>query len=139
MLKRPALERSHLKATVSFEVLLNFGAFRLLPFRIVNIDNKQNIDNKIQNYVHEIYSSGCFSLINKPTRITSTSATSLDLIYSNSPQKILVKVRLDWTRSNAKRRLATFANLREWSLTSLAEVANPRKWLLIFVTSRFIG
>ena len=29
-----------------------------------------------------------------------------------------IKVRLDW--SNAKRRLATFANLCEWSLTSLA-------------------
>ena len=35
-----------------------------------------------------------------------------------------VKVRLDWTRSNAKRRLATFANLREKSITSLAKVAN---------------
>ena len=49
------------------------------------------------------------------------------------------KVRLDWTRSNAKRRLTTFAYLREWSLTSLAKVANLRKWLLIFVTGRFIG
>ena len=35
-----------------------------------NVDlSKQNIDNKIQQYVNEIYSSGCFSLINKPTKI----------------------------------------------------------------------
>ena len=54
-----------------------------------NIDiSKQNIDNKIQNYVNEIYSSGCFSLINKPTRITSTSATTLNHIYSNSLQLV---------------------------------------------------
>ena len=50
-----------------------------------------------------------------------------------------VKVRLDWTRSNVKRRLATFVNLREWSLTSLAKVANLRNWLLIFATCRFMG
>ena len=56
-----------------------------------NIDiSKQNIDNKIQNYVNEIYSSGCFSLINEPTRITSTSATTLNHIYSNSLRKISV-------------------------------------------------
>ena len=52
--------------------------------------SKQNIDNKIQNYVNEIYSSGCFSLINKPTRITTTSATTLDHIYSNSLQNFSV-------------------------------------------------
>ena len=36
-----------------------------------------------------------------------------------------VKVRLDWTRSNAKQREATVGDLREW--------------LLIFATGRFIG
>ena len=56
-----------------------------------NIDiSKQNIDNKIRNYVNETYSSGCFSLIKKPTKITSTSATTLDHIYCNSLQKISV-------------------------------------------------
>ena len=56
-----------------------------------NIDiSKKNIDNKIQNYVNEINSSGFFFLINKPTRITSTSVTTLDHIYSNSLQKISV-------------------------------------------------
>ena len=44
--------------------------------------------------------------------------------------------RLD--ASNAKRRLAS-GDLREWSLTSLAKVANLRKWLLIFATGHFIG
>ena len=39
----------------------------------------------------------------------------------------IFKVRLDWTRSNANRRLATFTNLREWSLTSLAKVGNLRE------------
>ena len=39
-----------------------------------------------------MYLSGCFSLINKPTRIISTSATILDRPYldSNSLQKIFV-------------------------------------------------
>ena len=45
-----------------------------------------------------------------------------------------LKVRFDWTQSNAKRTLATFANLREWSITSLAKVANLREWLQIFAT-----
>ena len=65
------------------------NTFVLMGDYNINI-SKQNIDNKIQNYVNEIYSSGCFSLINKPTRITTTSATTLDHIYSNSLQKFSV-------------------------------------------------
>ena len=65
--------------------------------------------------------------------------TALIVLQYGVITKIDIKVRLDWTRSNAKRRLATFANLREWSITSLAKVANLRKWLLIFATGRFIG
>ena len=45
-------------------------------------------------------------------------------------------------RLNAKQRKAKVGdlrNLREWSITSLAKVANLRKWLLIFATGRFIG
>ena len=48
-------------------------------------------------------------------------------------------MRLDLMQSNAKRRLAIFTKLREWSLTSLAKVANLGEWLLIFVTGHFIG
>ena len=52
--------------------------------------SKQNIDNKIQNHANKLYLSECFSLINKSTRITSTSATSLDHICSNSLKKFSV-------------------------------------------------
>ena len=58
--------------------------------------------------------------------ITNTCAQSF--LHKQHTVKIkFIKVRLDWTRSNAKRRLATFANLREWSITSLAKVANLRE------------
>ena len=56
-----------------------------------NIDlSKQNTNNKVTNYLNELHSAGCYSLINKPTRITDTSATTLDHIYSNSLHKISV-------------------------------------------------
>ena len=56
-----------------------------------NIDlSKQNTNNKVTNCLNELYSAGCYSLINKPTRITETYATTLDYIYSNSLHKISV-------------------------------------------------
>ena len=56
-----------------------------------NIDlSKQNTNNKVTHYLNELHSAGCYSLINKPTRITDTSATTLGHIYSNSLHKISV-------------------------------------------------
>ena len=47
-----------------------------------NIDlSKQNTNNQVTDYLNELYSAGCYSLINKPTRKTDTSATTLDHIY----------------------------------------------------------
>ena len=60
----------------------------LRPFVVLgdyNIDlAKQNNDFKVNDYLNEVYSSGGYSLITKPTRFTSTSATNLDHIYSNA-------------------------------------------------------
>ena len=57
-----------------------------------NIDlSKQNTNNKVTNYLNKLYSAGCYSLINKPTRIIDTSAMTLDHIYSNSLHKISVR------------------------------------------------
>ena len=42
----------------------------------------------MRNYINEVYSSGCCSLINKPTRITSISSTILDYVYTNSSEKV---------------------------------------------------
>ena len=54
-----------------------------------NIDvGKQNSDSKVSDYLNDIYSAGSYLLINKPTRITSTSSTTLDHIYSNHANKI---------------------------------------------------
>ena len=50
----------------------------------------KNTNNKVTDYLNELYSAGCYSVINKPTRITDTSATTLDHIYSNSLHKISV-------------------------------------------------
>ena len=56
-----------------------------------NIDLfEQNTNNKVTNYLNELYSVGCYSLINKSIRITVTSATTLDRIYSNSLHKMCV-------------------------------------------------
>ena len=56
-----------------------------------NIDlSKQTSDTKVCNYINEIFSSGCYSLINKPTRINSTSATTLDHVYTNSLHRVAV-------------------------------------------------
>ena len=52
--------------------------------------SKQTSDTKVCNYINKIYSSGCYSLINKPTRITTTSATTLDHVYTNSFHKVAV-------------------------------------------------
>ena len=50
-----------------------------------NIDlKKQNIDSKISDY----YSSGRYLLINKPTRLTPKSSTTLDHIYTNQIKKV---------------------------------------------------
>ena len=49
-----------------------------------NIDLfKQASDIKSRSYLNDIYSAGCYSLTDKPTRIASTSETLLDHIYSN--------------------------------------------------------
>ena len=54
-----------------------------------NIDlAKQNNDFKVNDYLNEVYSTGGYSLITKPTRFTSTSATNLDHIYSDAIQNL---------------------------------------------------
>ena len=44
----------------------------------------------MRNYINEVYSSGCCSLINKPTRITFISSIILDYVYTNSSEKVRV-------------------------------------------------
>ena len=54
-----------------------------------NIDlAKENNDFKVNDYLNEVYSTGGYSLITKPTRFTSTSATNLDHIYTNAIQNL---------------------------------------------------
>ena len=58
-------------------------AFILMGDYNINL-SKQTTNNKATNYLNELYSAGCYSLINKPTRITVTSATTLDHLYQLS-------------------------------------------------------
>ena len=49
-----------------------------------NIDaSKQAINAKVDKYLNDIYAAECCSLINIPTRLTSTTASTLDHIYTN--------------------------------------------------------
>ena len=47
---------------------------------------KFNLASNITDYVNSLYSVGCNVCINKPTRVTSDSATCIDHIYSNLHQ-----------------------------------------------------
>ena len=72
------------------------------PFVVLgdyNIDlAKQNDDFKVNDYLNEVYSTEVYSnevysnevysLITKPARFTSTSATILDHIYTNAIQNL---------------------------------------------------
>lgn len=51
-----------------------------------NVDLLKHQNN---SYVDSVYAEGCFCLIDKPTRITSHSATLLDHVYSNILEKTL--------------------------------------------------
>ena len=74
-----------------------------------NIDlSKQTSDTKVCNYINEIFSSGCYSLINKPTRINSTSATTLDHVYTNSLHRVAVAGVLILDISGYIRRWASY-------------------------------
>jgi len=42
-----------------------------------------NSNNKVNDYINSIYSCGAQCIITKPTRITETSATVIDHIYTN--------------------------------------------------------
>ena len=69
----------------------NFSNQAFILMGDYNIDlSKQNTNNIVTNYLNELYSPGCYSLINKSTRITDTSETTLDHIYSNSLHKTSV-------------------------------------------------
>ena len=53
-----------------------------------NIDlSKINSDVKVKNYLGDLYSAGCYSLINVTTRISPTCTSTLDHIYTNSINK----------------------------------------------------
>ena len=55
-----------------------------------NIDiTKFNLVSPVTNYVNSLFSVGCNFHIDKPTRITSSSASCIDHVYSNIPTECL--------------------------------------------------
>ena len=44
---------------------------------------KHETKRSIDNYINTLYSEGCINIIDKPTRITETTATLLDHMYTN--------------------------------------------------------
>ena len=88
----------------------------------------------------------CLKILN--TKVTKTESDQNLLTPFDVKKRIDVDVkgafRLDAKQREAKvgdlrQPSPTFANLREWGITSLAKVANLREWLLIFATGRFLG
>ena len=49
----------------------------------INYDKTDNLHN-ILSYANHLHSVGCVQLINKPTRITTTSSSTIDHIYTSS-------------------------------------------------------
>ena len=49
---------------------------------------KHEIKQTVNDYINAVHTEGCFNIINKPTRITDTSATLLDHVYTNVSQNI---------------------------------------------------
>ena len=50
----------------------------------INLDTKKyNITSNATKYLNKLRSFGCNMFINKPTRITSKSATCIDHVYAN--------------------------------------------------------
>ena len=52
---------------------------------------KHEIKQTVNDYINAVHTEGCFNIINKPTRITGTSATLLDHVYTNVSQHISSK------------------------------------------------
>ena len=71
---------------------------------ILKHESKKNIGN----YLNAIYSEGCNNVINKPIRITGSSATLLDHMYINTTNSITNRRILTYEISD---HLPTFCNL----------------------------
>ena len=69
----------------------------------------------------DIYSAGCYSVINVPTRISPTSASTLDHIYTNSINKTRLSGVLIFDVSD---HLPTFCILQTTSKFSKKETSN---------------
>ena len=87
-----------------------------------NIDLlKQEFKLCINDHQNAIYSKGCCNIINKPTRITESSATLIDHIYTNATNNITSRGILIFEISH---HMPTFCTL------SLSPINNPKKVLI---------
>ena len=69
---------------------------------------KHEIKQTVNDYIDAVHTEGCFNIINKPTRITDTSATLLDHVYTNVSQHISSRGILTFEISD---HLPTFCSL----------------------------
>ena len=87
-----------------------------------NIDlSKINSDVKVKNYLGDLYSAGCYSLINVPTRISPTCTSTLDHIYTNSINKTRLSGVLTFDLSD---HLPTFCILQTAGKPNKKETSN---------------
>jgi len=70
--------------------ILNRSKTKYVLLGDTNIDlTKFNLVSSITNYVNSLFSVGCTFHIDKPTRISSSSATCIDHVYSNLQTEFL--------------------------------------------------
>jgi len=69
-------------------ILKSISSYQYIICGDTNIDLlKYDSNHQISNYLNEIYSLGATVAINKPTRLTDSSATLIDHIYTNNLRK----------------------------------------------------
>ena len=74
-------EDAYIYALKSFKPSQKFLTLEDFSF---NYDKMDNSHGNISSYANHIYSVGCVQLINKPTRIITTSSSTIDHIYTNA-------------------------------------------------------
>ena len=81
--------------------------------------NPENVHPASSDYIHLLQSSAFFSLNTSPTRVTSTSQTSIDHIFTNDYQSIVTPGVLTYSLSNHYPIFCTITNSQLQTLKAM--------------------
>ena len=81
--------------------MLNIKKKKCLVLGDINIDlNPKNVKPAFSDCIHFLQSNAFFSLTTSPTRVTSTSQTFIDHIFTNDYESIVTPGVLTYSLSN---------------------------------------